>query len=405
VQKTKERIFEIINEMVVINKNRTLSRKNVVVEDRFIDNELQKSFPYVETLDQKQAISDVYKDMSSPGLMDRIIIGDVGFGKTEVAIRAAVRSVCSGGFVIVVVPTTILADQHYISFKGRLESLGINVRMISRFISKNSKKKVCDEIVDKTVDILIGTHAVLSDVIPKKRLSLIIIDEEHKFGVSHKNKLLKIRQGLDVLTLSATPIPRTLQQSLLGIRDVTLIQTPPINRLPIKTRVLYKKWSYLKKLVERELFRNGQVYFVHNKINSINSIKELIQKIIPEVRIGVGHGQLPEHQLEEVMGKFISRELDVLLCTTIIESGLDIPTANTIIINRADHFGLTQLYQLRGRVGRFKHQAYAYLLIPGVLSIRSDARERLSAIEELSEPPTGNLRPTRSILQLHSIFP
>jgi len=389
VQTTKERIFEIINEMVVINKNRTLSRINVVVEDRFIDNELQKSFPYVETLDQKKAIRDVYKDMSSPGLMDRIIIGDVGFGKTEVAIRAAVRAVCSGGFVIVVVPTTILADQHYISFKGRLESLGINVRMISRFISKRSRKKVCEEIVDKTVDILIGTHAVLSDIIPKNRLSLIIIDEEHKFGVSHKNKLLKIRRGLDVLTLSATPIPRTLQQSLLGIRDVTLIQTPPINRLPIKTRVLYKKWGYLKKLVARELFRGGQVYFVHNKIETLPVLYERLSLMFPKINVAMAHGRMPSNKLEEVVLSFFDGSVKILVCTSIVESGLDVTNANTILINDAHFFGLSQLYQIRGRVGRGNQQAYCYLIVPDFNSLSREAVERLRALESSVDLGSG----------------
>ena len=389
VQTTKERIFEIINEMVVINKNRTLSRTNDIVEDKFIDNELQKSFPYVETLDQKKAISDVYKDMSSPGLMDRIIIGDVGFGKTEVAIRAAVRAVCSGGFVIVVVPTTILADQHYISFKGRLENLGINVRMISRFISKSSRKKVCDEIVDKTVDILIGTHAVLNDIIPKNRLSLIIIDEEHKFGVSHKNKLLKIRKGLDVLTLSATPIPRTLQQSLLGIRDVTLIQTPPINRLSIKTRVLYKKWGYLKKLVERELFRGGQVYFVHNKIETLPVVYERLRLMFPKINVAMAHGRMPSNKLEEVVLSFFDGNVKILVCTSIIESGLDVTNANTILINDSQFFGLSQLYQIRGRVGRGNQQAYCYLIIPDVNSLSREAVERLRALESSVDLGSG----------------
>ena len=389
VQTTKERILEIIHEMVNINKNRTLSRENDVVSDTYIDGELQKSFPYMETLDQKQAINDVYKDMASPGLMDRIIIGDVGFGKTEVAIRAAVWSVCSGGFVIVVVPTTILADQHYISFKGRLENLGINVRMISRFISKSSRKIVCNEIVNKTVDILIGTHAVLSDIIPKERLSLIIIDEEHKFGVSHKNKLLKIRQGLDVLTLSATPIPRTLQQSLLGIRDVTLIQTPPINRLPIKTRVLYKKWDYLNKLIGRELLRGGQVYFVHNKIETLPVVYERLNLMFPKTNVAMAHGQMPSNKLEEVILSFFDGRVKILVCTSIIESGLDVTNANTILINDSHFFGLSQLYQIRGRVGRGNQQAYCYLIIPDVNSLSREAIERLRALESSVDLGSG----------------
>ncbi len=389
IQTTKTRIHEIINEMVVISNNRNRTRENEIVEDKYIDSELEKSFPYVETYDQKKAINDVYKDMSLPGLMDRIIIGDVGFGKTEVAIRASVRSVCSGGFVIVVVPTTILADQHYISFRGRLEKLGINVRMLSRFVSKKLRVKICNEILNKTVDILIGTHAVLSDDIPKKRLSLIVIDEEHKFGVAHKNKLLKIRQSLDVLTLSATPIPRTLQQSLLGIRDVTLIQTPPINRLPIKTRVLYKKWPHLKKLVERELFRDGQVYFVHNKIETLPVVYERLNSLFPNTNIAMAHGQMPSNELEEVVLSFFDGRVKILVCTSIIESGLDVTNANTILINDSHFFGLSQLYQIRGRVGRGNQQAYCYLIIPDINSLSKEAVERLRALESSVDLGSG----------------
>ena len=389
IQTTKTRIHEIINEMVVISNNRNRTRENEIVEDKYIDSELEKSFPYVETYDQKKAINDVYKDMSLPGLMDRIIIGDVGFGKTEVAIRASVRSVCSGGFVIVVVPTTILADQHYISFRGRLEKLGINVRMLSRFVSKKLRVKICNDILNKTVDILIGTHAVLSDDIPKKRLSLIVIDEEHKFGVAHKNKLLKIRQSLDVLTLSATPIPRTLQQSLLGIRDVTLIQTPPINRLPIKTRVLYKKWPHLKKLVERELFRDGQVYFVHNKIETLPVVYERLNSLFPNTKIAMAHGQMPSNELEEAVLSFFDGRVKILVCTSIIESGLDVTNANTILINDSHFFGLSQLYQIRGRVGRGNQQAYCYLIIPDVNSLSKEAVERLRALESSVDLGSG----------------
>ena len=379
--KTAASIQKIIDEMVVVNKNRDIVRPNNIKKDSLIEDQVEKNFPYIKTADQITAINDVYKDLGSPGLMDRIIIGDVGFGKTEVALRAAVRSVVSGGFVMIVVPTTILADQHYISLRGRLENVGINVEMISRFVSNKKKKQISKEIVAKTVDILVGTHAILGDDIPKNRLSLVIIDEEHKFGVKHKNQLLKIRKAIDILTLSATPIPRTLQQSLLGIRDVSLIQTPPINRLPIKTRVLYKHWDHIKTLIQKEFLRSGQVYFLHNRVETLPVVFERLRLMFPDVKTAMAHGKMPSRELESVVLSFFSGDVKMLVCTSIVESGLDVSNANTIIINDAHLFGLSQLYQIRGRVGRSMRQAYCYLTIPDVSILSVEAVQRLRAIE------------------------
>jgi transcription-repair coupling factor (superfamily II helicase) len=291
--------------------------------------------------------------------------------------------------VAVLVPTTILAQQHLVTFTERFKNHAVNIKMVNRFKSPREQKQTLAKVQSGEVDIIIGTHRLLSRDVSFAQLGLIIIDEEQRFGVKHKEVLKKMRNKVDILTLTATPIPRTLHFSLMGVRDLSIIETPPIDRLSIKTFVRKFDEKIIHDSIKKELERGGQVYFVHNKINSIHSIKEMIQEIVPEARIGIGHGQLPEHKLEEVMGKFIAKEIDVLLCTTIIESGLDIPSANTIIINRADQFGLAQLYQLRGRVGRYKYQAYAYLLIPGALAISSEARQRLNAIEELSELGAG----------------
>ena len=388
-EKTKVSIKKIIEEMIVVNKNRDLTRINNIKSDKLIEGEVEKSFAYIETPDQIAAIKEIYEDMGTPGLMDRIIIGDVGFGKTEVALRAAVRCVVSGGFVLIVVPTTILADQHYISFRGRLENVGINVKMISRFVSAKNKKQICKSIVDKHTDILVGTHAVLSDDIPKNRLSLIIVDEEHKFGVRHKNKLLKMRRAIDVLTLSATPIPRTLQQSLLGIRDVSLIQTPPINRLPIKTRVLYKNWDHINSLIKHEFLRDGQVYFLHNRVETLPVVFKRLQLMFPAVNIAMAHGKMPSNKLEPIVLSFFSGRIKMLVCTSIIESGLDVSNANTIIINDAHLFGLSQLYQIRGRVGRSTRQAYCYLTIPDIKTLSGEAIQRLRAIESSVDLGSG----------------
>jgi transcription-repair coupling factor (superfamily II helicase) len=287
------------------------------------------------------------------------------------------------------VPTTVLAQQHLLTFSERFKNYAVNIEMVNRFKSPREQKQILKNVKSGAVDIIIGTHRLLSKDVDFAQLGLIIIDEEQRFGVKHKEAMKKIRNKIDILTLTATPIPRTLHFSLMGVRDLSVIESPPIDRRAIKTYIHKFDEKVIREAILKELDRGGQIYFVHNKVKSIHSVKEMIQKIVPEVTIGIGHGQLPEHQLEEVMGKFVAKEIDVLLCTTIIESGLDIPSANTIIINRADQFGLAQLYQLRGRVGRYKHQAYAYLLIPGALAVNSGAKERLVAIEELSELGAG----------------
>jgi len=389
VDYTKNKIVEIINEMVEVNDARSAERKNKNLGDVYIENKLIETFPYLETDDQKKAIEDVFNDMTSPGLMDRLIIGDVGFGKTEIALRAAVKCVCSGGFVIVVVPTTVLADQHYVSFKNRLENIGLNIEMISRFVTQKKKSEICKSIEGNHVDILIGTHAILNDNIPKNRLSLIIVDEEHRFGVLHKNKLLKMSGSVDILTLSATPIPRTLQQSLLGIKSVSLVQTPPVNRLPIKTKSMYRNWDHIEQLVAIEINRGGQVYFLHNKIESLPVVYNRLKNLFPNNTVSMAHGQMPTKDLEKAILSFFDGTVSVLVCTSIIESGLDISNANTVFINNAHYFGLSQLYQIRGRVGRSNRQAYCYLIVPPVETLSLDAVQRLRALESNTELGSG----------------
>ena len=327
--------------------------------------------------------------MTSPGLMDRLIIGDVGYGKTEVALRAAAKASFSGVFVMVVVPTTILADQHYILFKNRLENFGVTVEMLSRFTTTKKQKEIINNMQHKRVDILVGTHKLLSDNIPKGMLGLLIIDDEHRFGVIHKNKLLKIKKSLDVLTLTATPIPRTLQQSLLGLKSVSLINTPPVKRVPIKTQVIYQNWEFIKKVMEIEVNRGGQVYFLHNKIESIPFYEKKISEILPDVKIASAHGKMNSRELEKVILSFFDGDIQVLISTTIIEAGLDVPNANTIIITASHMYGLSQLYQIRGRVGRGDRQGFCYLIIPKEGALSEEAIERLKTIQENTNLGSG----------------
>ena len=385
----KKSIREMAEDLLKLYASREIAVGKSYSANSILMQELSDSFEFEETEDQLRAIDETMEDLESSKVMDRLICGDVGYGKTEVAMRAAFKVILEKKQVAVLVPTTILAQQHLNTFSERFKNHAVNIKMINRFKSPREQKQTLANVKSGEVDIIIGTHRLLSKDVDFAQLGLIVIDEEQRFGVKHKEALKKIRNKVDILTLTATPIPRTLHFSLMGVRDLSVIETPPIDRLSIKTFVRKFDEKIIHDSIKNELSRGGQVYFVHNKIKSIHSIKELIQKIIPEARIGIGHGQLPEHQLENVMGQFLAKEIDVLLCTTIIESGLDIPSANTIIINRADQFGLAQLYQLRGRVGRYKHQAYAYLLTPGALAIKSDARQRLSAIEELSELGAG----------------
>ena len=385
----KESIKEMAEDLLKLYASREIVEGTRYSTNPILMQELSDSFEFEETEDQLKAIDETIEDLESSKAMDRLICGDVGYGKTEVAMRAAFKVVLDKKQVAVLVPTTILAQQHLVTFSERFKDYAVNVKMVNRFKSSREQKEILANVKSGEVDIIIGTHRLLSKDVGFAQLGLIIIDEEQRFGVRHKEALKKMRSKVDILTLTATPIPRTLHFSLMGVRDLSVIETPPINRLAIKTFVRKFDEKIIKDSIIKELKRGGQVYFVHNKINSIISMKEMLQKIVPDARIGVGHGKLPEHQLEEVMSKFIAGHIDVLLCTTIIESGLDIPSANTIIINRADQFGLSQLYQLRGRVGRYKNQAYAYLLIPGALTITTEARKRLNALEELSELGSG----------------
>ncbi len=391
--KTKERIKKSIREMardlLKIYATREIVKGFAFTPDAHWHREFADSFEYMETEDQLQAIQDVIADMEKDKPMDRLICGDVGYGKTEVAMRAAFKSVFDGRQVAFLVPTTILAQQHFQTFTDRFHLFPMKIDVLSRFKTKREQEKIIKGLEEGSIDVVIGTHRMLQKDIKFKDIGLLIIDEEQRFGVTHKEKLKKLRESVDVLTLTATPIPRTLHMSLMGVRDLSVIETPPQNRLAIKTFVRQFGDEIIKQAIMREMDREGQTFFVHNRVESIYPMAKYLQGIIPNIRLGIIHGQMNERDMEDVMLKFINKEHDVLLCTTIIESGLDIPAANTIIINRADKLGLAQLYQLRGRVGRERHQAYAYLLIPGEEVLSETARKRLLAIEELSDLGAG----------------
>jgi transcription-repair coupling factor (superfamily II helicase) len=327
--------------------------------------------------------------MESDRPMDRLVCGDVGFGKTEVALRAAFKAVQSHKQVAVLVPTTVLAQQHYETFSRRMAAYPIKVELISRFRSPKEQDQVLEQLGRGTVDILIGTHRMLSNDVRFKDLGLLIVDEEQRFGVKHKERLKHLKTGIDVLTLTATPIPRTLHMSLAGIRDMSVIETPPEERMPVKTYLVQRDDRHLREAIERELERDGQVYVVHNRVQSIYHLADQIQQLVPQARIGVGHGQLPEAQLERVMLDFYTGKTNVLVSTTIIENGLDVSTANTIIIDNAPYYGLAQLYQLRGRVGRSSLRAYCYLCLPPGIPLSLEAHQRLQAIQEATELGAG----------------
>ena len=388
-KRVKEKIKEMAAELLDIYAARKVMEGFAYSPPDHYFEEFEAAFEYEETPDQMEAIKDVIGDMTEPKPMDRLVCGDVGYGKTEVAIRAAFKAVLDGKQVAVLVPTTVLASQHLQTFQGRMSSFPVKIEMLSRFKSPREQREIVKKLREGGIDIVIGTHKLLQKDIVFKDLGLIVVDEEQRFGVTHKEKLKKLRKQVDVLTLTATPIPRTLHMSLMGIRDLSVINTPPEDRLAIKTFVNKFSDDVIKEAVEREHRRGGQVFFVHNRVESIGTMADHLHALIPEAKIAVGHGQMDEHELEKVMLSFMNGEKNILLCTTIIESGLDIPAANTIIINRADTFGLSQLYQLRGRVGRSKHRAYAYLLIPAEETITGDARKRLEVIQELTELGSG----------------
>jgi transcription-repair coupling factor (superfamily II helicase) len=346
-------------------------------------------FPFEETADQENDIEAVWNDMISKQPMDRLVCGDVGFGKTEVAMRAAFIATHSGKQVAMLVPTTLLAQQHFENFRDRFADWPIQVDVMSRFRSGKEVEGVQGKLAEGKIDIVIGTHKLLQSDLDYKNLGLLIIDEEHRFGVRQKEKLKSLRSEVDILTLTATPIPRTLNMAMSGIRDLSIIATPPAKRLSVKTFVRQNDPAMTKEAVLREILRGGQVYYLHNEVKTIEKTARELQELVPEARIAIGHGQMRERQLEQVMSDFYHKRFNVLVCTTIIETGIDVPNANTIIIDRADKFGLAQLHQLRGRVGRSHHQAYAYLLTPHPKAMTADAQKRLEAIAQTTDLGAG----------------
>jgi transcription-repair coupling factor (superfamily II helicase) len=352
-------------------------------------HELEASFIYEDTIDQAKAIADVKKDMEAPAPMDRLVCGDVGFGKTEVAIRAAFKAAIDGKQVAVLVPTTILAFQHFKTFKERLKDFPIEIDFLNRFKSAAQKKETIAKVKEGKIDILVGTHGILGKEVHFKDLGLMVIDEEQKFGVGHKEKLKTLRTNVDCLTLTATPIPRTLHFSLMGARDLSIINTPPANRQPIHTEVQVFHEDIIRESIYFETERGGQVFFIHNRVQGLAEMCAMIQKLCPDLSIGFAHGQLEGHQLEEKIFDFIERKYDVLVCTNIVESGVDIPNVNTIIINNAHQFGLSDLHQLRGRVGRSNKKAFCYLLAPPMSTLPDDSRKRLQTLEQFSELGSG----------------
>jgi len=352
-------------------------------------HELEASFIYEETIDQAKAIADVKKDMEAPAPMDRLVCGDVGFGKTEVAVRAAFKAAIDGKQVAILVPTTILAFQHFKTFADRLKDFPVTIDYLNRFKSAAQKKETIEKLKEGKIDILVGTHGILGKEVHFKDLGLMVIDEEQKFGVGHKEKLKTLRTNVDCLTLTATPIPRTLHFSLMGARDLSIINTAPANRQPIHTEVQVFHEDIIRESIYYETERGGQVFFIHNRVQGLAEMCEMIQKLCPDISIGYAHGQLDGYQLEEKILDFIERRYDVLVCTNIVESGVDIPNVNTIIINNAHQFGLSDLHQLRGRVGRSNKKAFCYLLAPPMSTLPDDSRKRLQTLEQFSELGSG----------------
>jgi transcription-repair coupling factor (superfamily II helicase) len=382
-------VFDLASEMVELQAQRAAQPGIAYPPDSDWQREFEAAFAYEETPDQLVTMVELKRDMERARPMDRLICGDVGYGKTELAIRAAFKAIDNGRQVAVLVPTTVLAEQHFRTFSQRLAEYPFTVEVISRFRSGGEQRRILERLAQGGIDIIIGTHRIVSNDVLFKDLGLVIIDEEQRFGVEHKERLKKLRQIVDVLTLTATPIPRTLHLSLLGIRDISNLETPPEGRLAIETRIVRWDKALIRHAILRELNREGQVYFVHNRVYNIQEIADQLQAIVPEATIAIAHGQMNEHQLEEGMVRFVNKRADILVATTIIESGLDIPNANTIFINQADNYGLADLHQLRGRVGRYKHRAYAYLVLDGDRGITPNAAKRLKAIEEFTELGAG----------------
>jgi transcription-repair coupling factor (superfamily II helicase) len=388
-ERVEEAVLDLAGDMVDLQAIREAQPGFPYPLDSEWQAEFEAAFPYQETPDQLTSLTEIKKDLERGRPMDRLICGDVGYGKTELAIRAAFKVMDNGKQVAVLVPTTVLAEQHFRTFSERLAEYPFVVESISRFRTAGEQKRILDRLAKGGIDVIIGTHRLVSADVQFKDLGLVIIDEEQRFGVEHKERLKHLRQTVDVLTMTATPIPRTLHLALLGIRNISNLETAPADRLAIETRIARFDPELIRHAILRELNREGQVFFVHNRVYNIKDIAQQIQSIVPEAHIVIGHGQMPEHELEQAMLRFVRREADILVATTIIESGLDIPNANTIFINQADNYGLADLHQLRGRVGRYKHRAYAYLLLDSERSVTPTAARRLKAIEEFTELGAG----------------
>jgi transcription-repair coupling factor (superfamily II helicase) len=391
--RTKSRVSEnlakIADGLVELYAEREVARGHAFAPDTPWQAELEESFPYEATPDQAKAITDAKSDMESPKPMDRLVCGDVGYGKTEVAVRAIFKAIADKKQVAVLVPTTLLAAQHARTLTNRFASFPVRVEELSRFKTRKESQAILNDVAEGKVDVVVGTHRILQKDVVFRDLGLIVVDEEQRFGVMHKERLKQLRATVDVLTLSATPIPRTLQMSLMGVRDLSLIQTAPRNRMAIKTVVVPASDAVVQRAILAELDRGGQIYYVHNRIESIYGVARALEQLVPKARVAVGHGQMREHELEPIMAKFIEGEIDVFVSTTIIENGIDIPNVNTIVVNDADKFGLAQLYQLRGRVGRSNHQAYAYLLYQAHKALTEEAKARLEAIREFTHLGSG----------------
>lgn len=388
-EKTKIKVKEIAFDLIKLYAQRKAQEGFAHTPDNYLQTELEASFIYEDTPDQSKATADVKKDMESPSPMDRLVCGDVGFGKTEIAVRAAFKSVVDGKQAAVLVPTTILAFQHYKTFKDRLKDFPVTVDYINRFKSAKEKKETLKKVEEGKVDIIVGTHGLLGKEVKFKDLGIMIIDEEQKFGVAHKEKLKTLKTNVDCLTLTATPIPRTLQFSLMGARDLSIINTPPPNRQPIQTEVHIFNDDFIREAIYYETERGGQVFFIHNRVVGLSEMSAMLQGLCPDLSIGYAHGQLEGHELEERIMDFIDKKYDVLVCTNIVESGVDIPNVNTIIVNNAHQFGLSDLHQLRGRVGRSNKKAFCYLLAPPMSTLPTDSRKRLQTLEQFSDLGSG----------------
>ena len=388
-QKAKNKIDDIADRLIELYAKRMSSPGFAFSKDNELQIDFENQFGYALTIDQQRSVDEIKLDMEKPQPMDRLLCGDVGFGKTEVALRGAFKAILDHKQVAFLCPTTILSMQHFKTATERFKNFPVEIALLNRFTSSKEKKRILKEVKEGKIDLLIGTHRILSKDVAFNDLGLLVIDEEQRFGVKQKEKIKEYRETIDVLSLSATPIPRTLQMSLMGIRGLSKIDTPPKNRLPVQTYVVEKNNTLIKPVIERELARDGQVFYLYNRTDQIANVAYKISSTVPNAKVAIGHGQMDKNELEDVMLRFMNKEFNVLICTTIIETGIDIPNANTMIVEDADKFGLAQLYQIRGRVGRSERGAYAYLLYKKDKSIQDDALKRLKAIKEFTELGSG----------------